>query len=573
LGNYTSLIAGVQKLDLTNQLSGNISGPGVIRNNTTFFTVYLANPTNSFDSVLISQGAIGANSFGVAGSPSPLGTNATINFGKDGVSILRYFGSGETNAKTLAFAPAATFSILENSGTGPIKFTSPLQILRTAPNTLILDAFSASGEFAASVTNLAGVNVAVDGTRLAKSGTGDWILSASNNYRNTSVQVGRLVAQDPNALPANRDVEMAGGTLLVNYTQPGATLGNLCLTNHKSASNRYTTEAETYKFNDSTIDLGTDRAATLVFSSATNWITNQSVNSAIVETYGPNQYLKVANSSTGGKLYITNTNGVPLNRIVSAEDTNLTAKITAQGLIYFNLPSNTAPTITSGGAFSVVENSTAVTTVPATDAEANTLTYSISGGSDADKFWIDSGTGVLTFLSAPDFESPTDLGANNVYNLTVVVSDGLLTAQKDIAVTVTNATDSPADYKTDWLTANGLSANADLNSDPNNVGYSLATAYAFGLSPSVNSGAPVSLASSPTGSVKIVYLQRGISGGVTYTVKSGTDLAAGLNGTVTPSPSTIQPSPAKAGYTQYEATYTPSAPATKGFLKVQAVVP
>jgi hypothetical protein len=208
----------------------------------------------------------------------------------------------------------------------------------------------------------------------------------------------------------------------------------------------------------------------------------------------------------------------------------------------------------------------------ATDAESNALTYSIAGGSDADKFWIDSGTGSLTFLSAPNYESPTDLGANSVYNLTVVVSDGLLTDQKDITVTVTNVSDSPADYKVDWLIANGLAASSSWNADPNNVGYSLATAYAFGLSPSVNSGAPVAVASSPAGSVRIVYLQRDNSG-VLYTVKSGTDLVAGLNGTVTPSPSTVQPSPGKSGYTQYEATYSPSAPATKGFLRVQADVP
>ena len=577
----TSSITATQKVDMTNQVSGNIAGfmgvEGTVRINTSFATAYLANPTNTFNSVLITQGAIAADSLGVAGSPSPLGTNGVITFGNGGVSILKYLGSGETSAKTLAFsAGASQWSILEHRGTGPLKLTTPLQIDRTSANTLILESqLAGSGELAASITNQAGVDIAVNGTRLAKSGPGDWILSASNDYRNTSVQEGRLIAGNPNALPATRDVEMAGGTLRVNYNGTGATLGNLCLTNFKSSPNRYINTAvvpETYKFNDSTIDLGTDRTATLVFSAATNWIVNQSTNSAIPETFGRNQYLKVANSATGGKLYITNTNGVPLSRIVSAENTNLTARITAEGLIYFNLPSNTAPTITSGGTFSVSENSTAVTTVVATDAEANALTYSIAGGSDADKFWIDPGTGALIFLPAPNYESPTDLGANNVYNLTVVVSDGLLTAQKDIAVTVTNVSDSPTDYKVDWLIANGLAAGSSWNADPNNVGYSLATAYAFGLSPSMNSGAPVAVASSPAGSVRIVYLQRDNSG-VLYTVKSGTDLAAGLNGTVLPLPSTVQPSPGKSGYTQYEATYTPSAPATKGFLKVQAVVP
>jgi autotransporter-associated beta strand protein len=578
----TAQITATTSVDLTNKISGNIAGfmgvEGSVRINTAFATAYLANPTNTFNSVLITQGAIAADSLGVAGSPSPLGTNGTITFGNGGTSILKYLGSGETNSKTLAFsAGASQWSILEHRGTGPLKLTSPLQIDRTTANTLILESqLTGSGELAASITNAAGMNVSVDGTRLAKSGPGDWTLSASNDYRNTSVQDGRLVAKHGNALPATRDVEMAGGTLLMSYPGAGATLGNLCLTNFKSSPNRYisrTVVPETYKFIDSTIDLGTDRTATLVFSTATNWIANQSANNAIAETYGPTQYLKVANSTTGGKLYITNTNGVPLNRIVSAEDTNLTAKITAEGLIYFNLPSNTAPTITSGGVFSVSENSTTVTTVVATDPESNALTYSISVGSDADKFWIDSSTGALTFLPAPDYESPTDLGANNVYNLTVVVSDGLLTAQKDIVVIVTNLSDSPADQKADWLTANGLLADSNLNTDPNNVGYSLATAYAFGLSPSVRGGAPISLASSTAGSVKIVYMQREGISGVTYVVKSGTDLAAGLNGTEIPQVSANQPVPAKLGYTQYEATYTPLAPATKGFLKVQAVVP
>ena len=397
LANYTSSLGGLQKVDWTNQLSGNISGPGVVRINTVYLTAYLSNPTNTFDSVLIGNGAIAANSFGVAGSPSPLGTNGIINFANTGVSVLKYLGSGETNAKTLAFADGATFSILENRGTGPIKFTSPLQILRTAANTLILEPFApGSGELAASITNLASVDVAVNGTRLAKSGTGDWILSASNDYRNTSVQDGRLIAQNPNALPANRDVEMAGGTLLVNYSGTGATLGNLCLTNYKSSVNRYidwAVDPETYKFNDSTINLGTNRAATLVFSSATNWIVNQLTDPVTTTTYGRKQYLKVANSAVGAGLYITSTNGVDLSRILCAEDTNLTAKITYSKRLIF-VGTQITPTITvlptaaaitygqtlansalTGGSVSVP--GTFEFTSPATAPIAGTATYQV----------------------------------------------------------------------------------------------------------------------------------------------------------------------------------------------------
>jgi hypothetical protein len=104
---------------------------------------------------------------------------------------------------------------------------------------------------------------------------------------------------------------------------------------------------------------------------------------------------------------------------------------------------NEAPTITSNGggasaAISVAENSTAVTTVTATDPDAGaTLTFSLAGA-DASKFTINAATGALSFITAPDFEAPTDVGGNNVYDVIVQTSDGSLIDTQAIAVTVTN---------------------------------------------------------------------------------------------------------------------------------------
>ncbi|RTL27881.1 MAG: DUF4347 domain-containing protein, partial [Burkholderiales bacterium] len=102
-----------------------------------------------------------------------------------------------------------------------------------------------------------------------------------------------------------------------------------------------------------------------------------------------------------------------------------------------------APVISSNGggasaSVSIPENTTAVTTVTSTDADGDTITYSISGGADAAKFTINASTGVLTFVSAPDYENPTDVGANNVYDVIVQASDGTLTDTQAIAVTVTD---------------------------------------------------------------------------------------------------------------------------------------
>ena len=108
---------------------------------------------------------------------------------------------------------------------------------------------------------------------------------------------------------------------------------------------------------------------------------------------------------------------------------------------------NVAPVITSNGggataAISRPENTTAVTTVTATDANVGDIpTFSITGGVDAAKFAINGTTGALSFVTAPNFEAPADVGANNVYNVIVSANDGIASDTQAIAVTVTNVND------------------------------------------------------------------------------------------------------------------------------------
>lgn len=112
---------------------------------------------------------------------------------------------------------------------------------------------------------------------------------------------------------------------------------------------------------------------------------------------------------------------------------------------------NLPPVTTSSGGESssqvtVAENSLVVTTFTATDEDVSgqTLSYSINGGDDADQFSIDSASGVLTFLSAPDFESPTDADSDSVYELSVAVSDG--TGNSDLQNLSVMVTDNPQVY-------------------------------------------------------------------------------------------------------------------------------
>ena len=93
---------------------------------------------------------------------------------------------------------------------------------------------------------------------------------------------------------------------------------------------------------------------------------------------------------------------------------------------------------------SIAENTTAVTTVTATDPDAGqTLTYAILG-TDAGLFTIDPDTGVLTFNAPPDFEAPADAGGDNVYDLIVQASDNQgETGMQELTVTVNNRMSSP----------------------------------------------------------------------------------------------------------------------------------
>ena len=110
--------------------------------------------------------------------------------------------------------------------------------------------------------------------------------------------------------------------------------------------------------------------------------------------------------------------------------------------------SNSPPVFSSSSSFSVNENVRNVGTVVASDSDSgdSVTGYSISGGVDRSLFSITNG-GVLTFRSAPDYESPVDSGGNNVYDLVVVVTSGtgsrVRTATQSISVTVVDVGEGP----------------------------------------------------------------------------------------------------------------------------------
>ena len=93
-----------------------------------------------------------------------------------------------------------------------------------------------------------------------------------------------------------------------------------------------------------------------------------------------------------------------------------------------------APVFTSNATFSAAENQTSIGTVTATDTDTDdfSIVFSVSGS----ELSITSG-GVLTFASAPDYETKSS------YSATVTASDGTNSSTQDITVTITDVNEAP----------------------------------------------------------------------------------------------------------------------------------
>lgn len=129
---------------------------------------------------------------------------------------------------------------------------------------------------------------------------------------------------------------------------------------------------------------------------------------------------------------------------------------------------NEPPAISSNGGggsatVNIAENATAVTKVVASDVDAgSSVTYSISGGADAGLFSINASTGDLRFVTAPNFESPQDVGADKAYEVIVTASDGSLTDSQTLTVGVTDVDEAPAITSNEGGTSASISVAENL---------------------------------------------------------------------------------------------------------------
>ena len=196
---------------------------------------------------------------------------------------------------------------------------------------------------------------------------------------------------------------------------------------------------------------------------------------------------------------------------------------------------NQSPSFTSHGgqsqvALSLPGDASVVTTVIAVDPDGDELAYSLSGGVDQSLLNVDVATGQLSFKQAPDFLNPTDTDGDNIYEVTVKVTDDApnsLSAEQSFSITVTEPEtgDGDSDGLPDsWETEHGLDlASDDSGADPDGDNLSNLQEYKLGTDPKDGNSGFMANELKSNGGVDFSLTWESIPG-KNYTVQSSVDL-------------------------------------------------
>jgi Ca2+-binding RTX toxin-like protein len=144
-------------------------------------------------------------------------------------------------------------------------------------------------------------------------------------------------------------------------------------------------------------------------------ITLTGADAALFETSAGNIYLKA------GVLLDFEGSNPTLDFVVNAQDPLVGGIISssAQSITV----TDAAPLLVSTNFSNVAENSTSVGNVVDITGDHSGVIYGISNSDDGAFFTVDA-AGNLSFIAAPDFENPLDVGKDNSYTVTVTADDG-----------------------------------------------------------------------------------------------------------------------------------------------------
>ena len=121
--------------------------------------------------------------------------------------------------------------------------------------------------------------------------------------------------------------------------------------------------------------------------------------------------------------------------MVTATDQDGLSDTTAVNITVTNV--DEPPTVTGDSNINYAENRAGtVAAYTVVDPEGGQINWSLSGDDSGD--FLISTSGVLTFNTPPDYETPASADHNNEYLVTVQASDGANTASLDVTITVTD---------------------------------------------------------------------------------------------------------------------------------------
>ncbi|QSV73159.1 MAG: hypothetical protein HEQ20_23345 [Aphanizomenon flos-aquae KM1D3_PB] len=381
---------------------------------------------------------------------------ATATFAENGTGTVYTVTATDAEGTTLTYSLSGTDAGLFNINNGAVTF-------KTAPN------FEAPGD------NVYDINViASDGTLTATQAVAITVTNVNEAPVITSAATATFAENGTGTVYTVTATDVDAGTNLT-YSLSGTDAGLFNINNgevtFKTAPNFEAPGDNVYDINVIASD-GTLTATQAVAITVTNVNEAPVITSAATATFAENgtgtvytvtatdadagTTLTYSLSGTDAGLFNINNGAVTFKTAPNFEvptdngannvyDINVIASdgaLTATQAVAITVTNvNEAPVITSAATATFAENGTGtVYTVTATDAEGTTLTYSLSG-TDAGLFNINNGA--VTFKTAPNFEVPTDNGANNVYDINVIASDGALTATQAVAITVTNVNEAP----------------------------------------------------------------------------------------------------------------------------------
>ncbi len=137
---------------------------------------------------------------------------------------------------------------------------------------------------------------------------------------------------------------------------------------------------------------------------------------------GGNSYDNDVDTSTDGVTIIKVTDNTPVNLYYYCS-------------IHEGMGSDSSKTNETSAKFIFEENALSdISLIEATDVDNETLTYYLSGD-DKNLFTV-STSGLLKFVSSPDYENPLDADKDSIYNFSLNVSDGELSISKEINVPI-----------------------------------------------------------------------------------------------------------------------------------------